>query len=224
MTELQRRLFSLSDPAYRDFQSPLLPTVPCERMIGVRVPQLRRLSREWSKTGDVSAFLRALPHRYYEEDMLHAFWIEQIKDFDACIAELDRFLPYVDNWGVCDSLNPKVLGRHKHALLCVIDRYLASVHPYTVRFGIKLLMTYFLDADFDARYPETVAAVKSEEYYVNMMVAWYFATALAKQEAATLPYLEERRLSPWIHAKTIRKAMESYRVSDSCKAYLRTLK
>lgn len=224
MTELQKRLFSLSDPSYCDFQSPLLPTVPRERMIGVRVSLLRRLSREWSKAGDVSAFLRVLPHRYYEEDMLHAFLIEQIADFDLCIAELAHFLPYVDNWGVCDSLNPKVLGRHKEALLSVVESYLASAHPYTVRFGIKLLMTHFLDSDFDARYPKMVAAVRSEEYYVNMMVAWYFATALAKQEAAILPYLEERRLSPWIHAKTIRKAIESYRVSDACKAYLRTLK
>ena len=224
MTDLETRLFALCDPEYLNFQAPLLPTVKRERMIGVRIPLLRKMAREWSRTGDPSAFWSSLPHRYYEEDMLHAFLIEQIGDFDRCVAELERFLPFVDNWGVCDSLNPKVLGRHKEPLLSVIDRYLASSHPYTVRFGIKLLMTYFLGGDFDLRFLEKVATIVSEDYYVNMMVAWYFATALAKQEKATLPYLKEHRLPPWIHAKAIRKAMESYRVSKGCKAYLRTLK
>lgn len=223
MTDLETRLFALCDPEYLNFQAPLLPTVKRERMIGVRVPLLRKLAREWNRQGGTEAFLSTLPHRYYEEDLIHAFLIEQIKDFDRCTAELERFLPFIDNWGVCDSLNPKVLRQDKNTLLLLIDQYLSSPHPYTVRFGIKLLMTYFLDDDFDLRFLEKVASIVSEDYYVNMMVAWYFATALAKQEEATLPYLKEHRLSPWIHAKTIRKAMESYRVSNSCKAYLRGL-
>ena len=223
MTDLETRLFALREDEYLNFQAPLLPTVKRDRMIGVRVPLLRKLAREWNRQGGTEAFLSTLPHRYYEEDLIHAFLIEQIKDFDRCTAELERFLPFIDNWGVCDSLNPKVLGQDKNTLLLLIDQYLSSPHPYTVRFGIKLLMTYFLDGDFNSRFLEAVAAVKSDEYYVNMMIAWYFATALAKQESATLPYLEEHRLSPWIHAKTIRKAIESYRVSDSCKAYLRGL-
>ncbi|MBQ9774300.1 MAG: DNA alkylation repair protein [Clostridia bacterium] len=223
MTELQERLFSQSDAGYRDFQAPLLPNVARERIIGVRVPVLRRMAKALCKTQEADALLESLPHFYYEENMLHAFLIEQIRDFDACIAALDRFLPHVDNWGVCDSLSPKILGKHKSALLDVIARWLDSPHPYAVRFGIKMLMTWFLDADFDTRHLSRVAAIRSDEYYVNMMVAWYFATALAKQPAATLPYLKEHRLTPWIHQKTVRKAIESYRVSDEIKAWLRTI-
>ncbi|MBQ9784358.1 MAG: DNA alkylation repair protein [Clostridia bacterium] len=223
MTELQKALFSMQDAGYRDFQSKLIPTVDAASVIGVRVPALRKMAKGLAGT-DTADFLRSLPHAYYEENMLHAFLLEQIKDFDACVASLDAFLPYVDNWGVCDSMNPKILGKHKEALLPVIERWLSSAHTYTVRFAIKLLMTWFLDADFSPAGLARVAAVRSDEYYVNMMVAWYFATALAKQQAATLSYFTERRLSPWVHQKAVRKAIESYRISDELKAFLRDLK
>ncbi len=223
MSSILEQLVSMQDTAYRDFQASLLPTVPPRRMIGVRVPRLRKLARKLAGSAAAEHFLEALPHTYYEEDLLHAFLVEKERNFDTCIAKTERFLPYVDNWGVCDSFAPKVFSKHKQALLPLIDRWLSSSHPYTVRFGIKQLMTHFLDADFDESSLEKVAAVRSEEYYVNMMAAWYLATALAKQPAATLPYLEEHRLSPWVHAKTVRKAIESYRISPEMKAYLRTL-
>ena len=186
MTELQKVLFSQQDVGYRDFQSKLIPTVDASSVIGVRVPVLRQTAKVLADS-DAAIFLRSLPHAYYEENMLHAFLLERVKNFDACITELDAFLPFVDNWAVCDSMNPKILGKHKQELLPVIERWLSATHPYTVRFAIKLLMTWFLDADFSPVYLKRVAAVRSDEYYVNMMVAWYFATALAKQQAATLP-------------------------------------
>jgi 3-methyladenine DNA glycosylase AlkD len=223
MTELQERLFAMQDESYRDFQCKLMPTVAREAVIGVRTPRLRALAKNLRGTAEATAFLSSLPHRYYEENNLHAFLIEQITDFDACVAALDAFLPCVDNWATCDSMNPKILGKHKDRLLSVIERWLDSKDTYAVRFGIKLLMTWFLDEDFEERYLARVARIRSEEYYVNMMIAWYFATALAKQYAATLPYLEEHRLPDWIHAKTVRKAIESYRISKEQKDHLRTL-
>jgi 3-methyladenine DNA glycosylase AlkD len=223
MTELQERLFAMQDESYRDFQCKLMPTVAREAVIGVRTPMLRALAKNLRGTWEATAFLSSLPHRYYEENNLHAFLIEQITDFDACVAALDAFLPCVNNWATCDSMNPKVLGKHKDRLLPVIERWLDSKDTYAVRFGIKLLMTWFLDEDFEERYLARVARIRSEEYYVNMMIAWYFATALAKQYAATLPYLEEHRLPDWIHAKTVRKAIESYRISKEQKDHLRTL-
>lgn len=223
MTELQERLFAMQDESYRDFQCKLMPTVAREVVIGVRMPMLRALAKELRGTAETTAFLSALPHRYYEENNLHAFLIEQITDFDACVAALDAFLPCVDNWATCDSMNPKILGKHKDRLLPVIERWLDSKDTYAVRFGIKLLMTWFLDADFEECYLARVARIRSEEYYVNMMIAWYFATALAKQYTATLPYLEEHRLPDWIHARTVRKAIESYRISKEQKDHLRTL-
>ena len=223
MTELQERLFAMQDESYRDFQCKLMPTVAREVVIGVRTPMLRALAKNLRGTREATAFLSFLPHRYYEENNLHAFLIEQITDFDACVAALDAFLPCVNNWATCDSMNPKVLGKHKDQLLPVIERWLDSKDTYAVRFGIKLLMTWFLDEDFEECYLARVARIRSEEYYVNMMIAWYFATALAKQHTATLPYLEEHRLPDWIHAKTVRKAIESYRISKEQKDHLRTL-
>ena len=223
MTELQERLFAIQDESYRDFQCKLMPTVAREVVIGVRTPKLRALAKNLRGTWEATAFLSALPHRYYEENNLHAFLIEQITDFDACVAALDAFLPYVNNWATCDSMNPKVLGKQKDRLLPVIERWLDSKDTYAVRFGIKQLMTWFLDADFEERYLARVSRIRSEEYYVNMMIAWYFATALAKQYTATLPYLEEHRLPDWIHSKTVRKAIESYRISKEQKDHLRTL-
>ena len=222
-TALQATLFQLQDHAYRDFQCALMPTVSRESVIGVRTPLLRSMAKAMDVT-ETSNFLGALPHRYYEENNLHAFLIERIRDFDACITALDAFLPYVDNWATCDSMNPRVLGKHKSVLLPHVERWLTSSHEYTVRFAIKLLMTHFLDGDFDAAYPARVAAVRSECYYINMMISWYFATALAKQYDAILPYLKERRLPAWIHAKTIQKAIESYRITEAQKRELRTLK
>ena len=223
MTEIQARLFAMQDEGYRTFQCRLMPTVDAKTVIGVRTPLLRKYAKEIVGSAVAKSFLQALPHRYYEENNLHAFLIEEIKDFDACIAALDAFLPYVDNWATCDSMNPKILGKHKTELLAVIENWLSSPDTYTVRFGIKSLMTWFLDADFSLEYLKKAAAVSAEEYYVKMMVSWYFATALAKQYEATLPYLEEHRLSPWIHAKTIQKATESYRLTREQKIYLKTL-
>lgn len=219
---IRDRLFALQDVKYRDFQAKLMPTVSKELIIGVRTPDLRKLAKE---TAEYSAeFMKILPHKYYEENNIHAFYIEQIKDFDLCIAELNRFLPCVDNWATCDMMRPKVFQKHLPELLEQIKIWMASGETYTVRFGIEMLMIFYLDEHFSAEYPEAVAAVKSDEYYVKMMVAWYFATALAKQWDAVIPYLEQNRLDADTHNKTIRKAIESYRITDEQKAYLRSLK
>ena len=221
---IQRELFSMQDTKYRDFQAKLMPGVDPERIIGVRTPALRVYGKQLYKEGVPAAFWEELPHRYYEENNLHAFFIEQIRDYDACIAELDRFLPYVDNWATCDMMRPKCLKKHRDRLVGEIRRWLADPHPYTVRFGIEMLMVYYLEEAFAPEYPAMVAAVVSEGYYVNMMIAWYFATALAKQYEAVLPYLKENRLSPWVHNKTIQKAVDSYRITEEQKQYLRGLK
>ncbi len=223
MTEIQRHLFTIKDDGYRTFQCRLMPTVDAQTVIGVRTPQLRKYAKTIANSDAAKAFLQALPHQYYEENNLHAFLIEEIKDFNTCVAALNTFLPYVNNWATCDSMNPKILGKHKADLLDVIEAWISAPDPYTVRFGIKLLMTWFLDADFSPEYLTKVASVNSEEYYVKMMISWYFATALAKQYEATLPYLEKHRLSPWIHAKTVQKATESYRLTKEQKIYLKTL-
>ena len=224
MTEIQNRLFSMQDAVYRDFQCRLMPTVPPETVIGVRTPALRALAKEFSGTADAAAFLAALPHRYYEENNLHGFLLCRIRDFDACLEQVERFLPWIDNWATCDGLAPGALIRRPDALLESIGRWLDSAHTYTRRFGIGCLMRWFLDDRFLPAYPEAVAAIRSDEYYVNMMIAWYFATALAKQYDAVLPYLEQNRLDPWVHNKTIQKACESYRVPQAHKAYLKGLK
>lgn len=224
MTALQARLFALRDEEYRDFNARLVPNRDKAEFIGVRTPQLRALAKALRGTAEAEAFMRALPHEYFEENQLHAFLIEQIKDFDACLAALDAFLPYVDNWATCDQLNPKVLGRDKPRLLAKIRLWLESDEPYTLRYAIGGLMRWFLDKDYSPEYSDLVAGVESEEYYVRMMAAWYFATALAKQYDAVLPYFTERRLPAWTHNKAIQKAVESYRVGDEHKARLRELK
>ena len=221
--ELYTVLLSHRDEGYHAFQTALMPTVDPTRVIGVRVPLLRRLAKSLSQEEKERLLHAPLPHDTYEEDAIHAFLIESIRNYGACIEALDAFLPFVDNWAVCDSMNPRVLGLHKKDLLADVERWMNATHTYTVRFAIKLLMTHFLDADFDPAYPSRIAKIQSEEYYVNMMIAWYFATALAKQESTILPYLEEHRLSPWIHKKTIRKAIESYRIPEELKKHLRTL-
>lgn len=222
--EMQERLFALADTKYRAFQSKLLPTVTPERVIGVRTPALRALAKEIAGTKEAEVFVQQLPHTYFEENNLHAFLLCRMRDFDSCIAAVDAFLPYVDNWATCDQLSPKALKKDLPALRAQAENWMRSAHPYTVRFGIGMLMQHFLDAEFSDAYPCAVAAVRSEEYYVQMMQAWYFATALAKQYDAVLPYFTEQRLDAWVQNKAIQKAIESYRVTDEHKAYLRALK
>lgn len=222
---LRERLFAMQDPAYRDFQARLIPTVAFDNIIGVRTPALRRFAKELAGESDAEAFCACLPHRYYEENTLHAFLIEPIRDYDALIQALDTFLPYVDNWATCDSLSPVLFRRRPDRLLDDIDRWMASEHPFAVRFGIGMLMKWYLDDGvFEPRFLEKTAAVRSSAYYVNMMVAWYFATALAKQYDAALPFLERERLPFWTHNKAVQKALESNRICASQKAYLRTLR
>ena len=222
--EIQAELFRKRDEKYREFQKKLIPTVEPESVIGVRTPELRSYAKALVGRADVNEFLNDLPHRYFDENQLHAFLVSELRDYSRCMAEVCRFLPYVDNWATCDQLSPKVFKKHRPELLEHIRTWITASETYTVRFGIGMLMQHFLDEDFDATYPEMVAAVRSEEYYVNMMIAWYFATALAKQYAAALPYIENRRLAPWTHNKAIQKSLESFRISPERKDYLRGLK
>lgn len=218
------QLFELQDLKYRDFNASLIPTVDKETVIGVRTPQLRKLAKELSKDPDIGIFLRTLPHKYYEENNLHGLIIESMKDYDKCIAEMNIFLPYIDNWATCDIISPKIFKKHLPELLDEIKTWMGAEHTYTIRFGIEMLMSFYLDEQFKPEYPEMVASVKSEEYYVNMMIAWYFATALAKQFDAVLPFIEGKRLEKWTHNKAIQKSVESYRITPEQKAYLKTLK
>lgn len=221
---IKEELFALQDREYGDFQSKLIPTLPRELVIGVRTPALRELAKRLRGTQEAETFLKELPHRYFEENNLHAFILSGMKDLEACMQGVEDFLPYVDNWATCDQMRPAVFKKHRDELLEHIRLWLRSDLTYTVRFGMGMLMCHFLDEDFKEEYPELVSAIHSEEYYVNMMEAWYFATALAKQYDAVLPYIEEGRLSPWVHNKTIQKAVESYRISGERKAHLKTLK
>ena len=224
ITNVQTRLFELQDLKYRDFHAKLMPTVNKEKIIGVRTPALRVFAKKYGKTDEAKEYLQILPHQYYEENNLHGLLIEQIKDYDTCLEELERFLPYIDNWATCDIPRPKCFAKHKTELLPVIKEWIASGNTYTIRYGIGTLMSFYLDEDFKPEYIELVASVQSEEYYVNMMIAWYLATALAKQWDATIPYLEERKLSPWVHRKTIQKAVESFRITSEQKVYLKSLR
>ena len=223
---IQQQIFALQDKPYGEFQSRLLPTIAKERIIGVRIPVMRKLAKQLTKEEPeaVQAFLEELPHTYYDEDILHAILISEIKDYDRCIRETDRFLPYIDNWAVCDIMSPKVFKRHRSELIEKIRGWSASEHTYTCRFGMEMLMTHFLEGDFREEYLEIPAAVHSDEYYVNMMTAWFFATALAKQWDAAISYLEQNRLDVWTHNKTIQKARESYRITTEQKEYLKRLK
>lgn len=224
MQEICTRLFDMQDITYKEFHANLIPTKDPNAIIGVRVPNLRKLAKQLVKEMDVTPFLKELPHTYNEENMLHAFLVEAIKDYDACLAALDDFLPYVDNWAVCDSMKPKVFKKHLNELVDKITGWIESGDTYTIRFGIEMLMSFYLDDAFDEAYLRMVAVVKSDEYYVNMMIAWYFATALAKQYDATIVYLEQGMLERWTHNKTIQKAIESLRITPEQKDYLRTLR
>lgn len=221
---IRNQLMELQDTEYREFHSRLIPNIDKERVIGIRTPVLRVFAKQIAGTGEAEQFLAELPHRYYEENHLHMILITSIKDYDRCLEELQKFLPYVDNWATCDLPEPKCFAKNKEKLLPEIKGWIASAEPYTKRYGIGMLMRLYLDADFRPEYPELVASVSSEEYYVNMMIAWYFATALAKQWETVIPYIENRCLSEWVHRKTIRKAIESYRITDEQKQYLRTLR
>lgn len=223
---IQQQIFALQDKPYGEFQSRLVPTIAKERIIGVRIPVMRKLAKQLTKEEPeaVQAFLEELSHTYYDEDILHAILISEIKDYDRCIKETERFLPYIDNWAVCDIMSPKVFKRHRSELIEKIRGWSASEHTYTCRFGMEMLMSFYLDEDFRPEYLEIPAQVQSNEYYVNMMIAWFFATALAKQWDAAFPYIQEDRLSVWVHNKTIQKARESYRITDDQKQILKELK
>ena len=224
--EIQKLLMEQQDTKFRDFQSGLIPGEGGKNMIGVRTPALRSLAKALVKKDDIGDFLSDLPHEIFEENQLHAFIISEIKDYDLCMEEVNRFLPYVNNWATCDQMNPKVFGKkgNREKLLSQIKIWLKSKETYEIRFGIRMLMCFFLDEDFDPKYLKMVSKIRSEEYYVNMMIAWYLATALAKQYDATVSLIEAKTLSPWVQNKTIQKAVESFRVSDERKTYLRTLK
>ena len=219
-----QRLSELSDPTYRDFHAGLIPNISPETILGVRVPALRKLARELRGSAEAQEFMAALPHEYYDENCLHGLLINDIKDFGATVSALDAFLPYVDNWAVCDLISPRSFKSRPPELPAHVRRWLESSHSYTVRFGIGVLMSFYLDEGFEPAQLEAVAERCCEEYYVNMMVAWYFATALAKQPEAALPYIENRRLSRWTHNKAIQKSIESRRIPDETKAYLKTLR
>lgn len=221
---LQEKLFSLADEKYKDFHSKLIPTVDEAVVMGVRTPVLRKFANEFSKTGDAEQFLNDLPHKFYEENNLHAFLLEKIKNYDELIERLDEFLPFVDNWATCDMMRPKILKRNKDRLLEDIRRWAKSPYVYEVRYAINCLMTYFLDEGFDEEFYNIVLGVEKDDYYVFMAKAWYFATALAKQYSSAVKVLEERKLDKKTHNKTIQKAVESYRLSSEEKVYLKTLK
>ena len=225
MTEIIReRLFSHQDLKYRDFHSALMPTVDKDLVIGVRTPELRKLAKKLAKDPEITVFLADLPHKYYEENNLHGMIIEMEKDFVKCMDMLEDFLPYIDNWATCDLISPKIFRKYTAQLLEKIKVWIQSDHTYTCRFAMKMLMTWYLDEEFSLEYPEMVAAVDSEEYYVNMMRAWYFATALAKQYESVVPFIENKRLDDWTHNKTIQKSVESFRITPQQKAYLKTFK
>ena len=222
--EIVAELLQMRDQDYAVMQAKIIPTVNSDRIIGVRTPALRAFAKRLNKYSGTGEFLSALPHQYFDEDQLHAFVISLEKDFDKCIAEVSAFLPFIDNWATCDQLNPISFKKDPEKLLPYIQTWIKSEKTYTVRFAIGMLMQHFLNERFDTKYADMVAAVRSEEYYIKMMIAWYFATALAKQYESILPYLEEKKLDDWTHNKAIQKSAESYRITDEQKAYLKTLK
>ena len=224
LDEIRNELFKMQDIAYRDFNSKLIPTLDKSLFIGVRTPELRKYAKQLAKREDIEEFLHSLPHKYFDENQLHAFIVSEIKDFKSCVDKVNEFLPYIDNWATCDQLSPKVFKKHHKELIAYIKEWLESDKVYTVRFGIGMLMEHFLDEDFDISYLETVSNIRSDEYYVNMMIAWYFATALAKQYESVIPFIENNSLDIWTHNKAIQKAVESLRISDEKKEYLKSLK
>ena len=221
---VKSKLFEMQDLQYKSFHSKLMPTVNPDKIIGVRVPEIRRFAKEFSKSKEAENFIKNLPHKYYEEDNLHAFLIEQIKDYQRVVYELNRFLPFVDNWATCDGLTPKIFANHTEELVAEIDNWLKSEQIYTFRFEVNMLMKFYLEDNFKEDYLQKVADIKIDEYYVKMVQAWYFATALAKQWNSAALYLTENKLDEWVHNKTIQKAVESYRITPEQKEYLKKLK
>ena len=222
--DIRKELFALQDEKYQAFQVKLFPTLNPESIIGVRTPDLRSYAKKLLKQEEIAEFLSDLPHRYFDENQLHAFIISEMKDYERCIGEVKSFLPYVDNWATCDQMSPKVFKKHLPELLVCIKEWIRSDETYTIRFGVGMLLEHYLDDAFSLEYPEMVAGLRSSEYYVNMMIAWYFATALAKQYEVILPFIENRRLDIWTHNKAIQKALESYRITPEQKEYLKGLK
>ena len=221
---INKELDAIKEEEYAAFQARLIPSIDPSTIMGVRVPKLRALAKSYIKDRECQDFLVNLPHAYYDENMLHGILVSEIKDFDTCIDKLEAFLPYVDNWAVCDIMSPRVFKKHKEELLDRIKLWISSDQTYTCRFGLEMLMTHFLDDDFKPDYLDLVAGLRSQEYYVNMMIAWFFATALTKQWEASLPYIEARSLDDWTHNKAIQKARESLRISKERKDYLKGLK
>ena len=224
ISEIREELLTCTEIKYKEFQGSLIPTVEADKVLGIRTAALRKMAKKYYSHEQKDVFLGDLPHDYFEENQLHAFIISLERDFDVCIAEVEKFLPYVDNWATSDQLLPKVFKKSPESLLPHIDKWIASGETYKMRFAIGLLMQHFLNEKFEVKYLEKVAEIRSQEYYVNMMIAWYFATALAKQYEATLPFIENKRLDKWTHNKTIQKAIESYRIMPEQKVFLRTLK
>lgn len=224
MTPIQKKLFELQDLKYRDFHSKLMPTVCKDKIIGVRVPQLRKFSKELNKSELKEDFLNSLPHKYYEEDNLHAFLIEQINDFDECISALDNFLLFIDNWATCDMMTPKILGENPDLLYAKIQEWAKSNHTYTVRFAVVALIKFFMDERLDKKHLNLLLSIKSDEYYINIAIAWYLATALSSRWDLVIPYIENQKFDTWVHNKAIQKANESYRITKEQKEYLKTLK
>ncbi|MBR6228658.1 MAG: DNA alkylation repair protein [Eubacterium sp.] len=238
--EIRDELFRLQDVEYRDFQAKLIPGQDVDKVIGCRTPALRKLAKGLVKREDVGEFLEELPHEFFDEKQLHAFIVSEMKDFDRCMEEVERFLPFVDNWATCDQMSPKVFKKHRQELLEKIRIWIKSDRTYTIRFGVGMLMEHFLDEDFDPAYPAMVAELRpgvpddhvgvstpepaTDEYYIRMMIAWYFATALAKQYETVIPYVEEQKLDTWTHNKAIQKSVESYRITPEQKEYLKSLK
>lgn len=222
--EIKTELFKMQDIDYKKLHSKLIPTIEQERIIGVRTPVLRKFSNTIYKNKDIDIFLNSLPHFFYEENNLHAFCIEKEKDYNNCIDRINEFLPYVDNWATCDMMSPPIFAEHKNELIHQIKKWICSTDTYTVRFGLKCLMSHYLYKDFKTEYLKIAAEIKSDKYYIKMMIAWFFATALAKQYDETIPYIENKMLDVWTHNKTIRKSIESFRISKEQKDYLKTLK
>ena len=223
MEQIQRVLFEQQDQTYQQFMSKLIPGIPPQSVIGVRTPILRKMVKEFEES-QREEFLSELPHTYFEENQLHGFILSELKSFEECVEKLEKFLPYVDNWATCDQTSPKVFKKNKEKLLPYIQKWLKSSHTYTVRFGIGMLMQHFLDEDFKPEYLQMVTSIYAEEYYINMEIAWYMATALAKQWEVAIPYMEKQVMEPWTHNKTISKAVDSYRITKEQKEYLRTLR
>lgn len=222
--KVQNKLFEMQDLKYRDFHAKLIPTMDKEKIIGVRIPALRKFAKEFGKTGESKEFLKILPHKYYEENNLHGLLLEQMKDYEGYIEKVKQFLPFIDNWATCDMYGAKVAKKHLDIFIKEVYEFIDSDNTYTIRFGISMLMKHYLEDEFKLEYPQKVAEVSSNEYYVNMMRAWYFATALAKQYDSIIPFIKEKRLDVWTHNKAIQKSIESYRITPEQKGYLRTLK